>query len=406
MRASMTTPLTPSVLSLSRAAAAIALAVTTLPAQIWSEEFNVNGPPDPAVWSYDLGASGWGNNELQNYTNSPNNVQVQNGHLVITARRQGNNFTSGRIRTQDKLTFLYGTVEARIQVPDLQDGLWPAFWTLGNSFGTIGWPNCGEIDVMEMGASAAIARNEVNRRVYSTAHWEFNGNRSSYGLSRLNATNVTGSFHVWRLEWTPTRLTTYIDGQWIWTMDISNPGSFGGEEFHAPHFFIVNLAVGGNYPGIWNSGGITAPMPAEYRVDYIRVYDNGFTIIGGNSSSATATKRTGPGNVDAYFCTLPIVGSPMTAGMTAAPAPFQSAAVIAYRGAASIPFLNSTLLVDPASPYLFSFPQITMQSGYGSWTIGIPNNSILAGFQMTTQGALLGPGAFALTNAVDLRFGN
>ena len=87
-----------------RAAAPLLLLATTLPAQIWSEEFNVNGPPDPAVWSYDLGAGGWGNNELQSYTNSTNNVQVQNGHLVITARRQGNSFTSGRIRTHSQRT--------------------------------------------------------------------------------------------------------------------------------------------------------------------------------------------------------------------------------------------------------------------------------------------------------------
>ena len=133
--------------------------------QIWSEEFNDGTVPDPAVWSYDLGNWGWGNQELQNYTDSTDNVRVEGGNLVITARQETNGeLTSGRIRTQDKVMFQYGTVEARIKVPDLANGLWPAFWTLGNNFSTVGWPHCGEIDVLEMGSGAAISSGQVNRR--------------------------------------------------------------------------------------------------------------------------------------------------------------------------------------------------------------------------------------------------
>ena len=250
-------------------------------AQIWSEEFNFGSTPDPASWSYDLGSWGWGNQELQNYTNSQNNVRVEDGHLVITARQEWNGtFTSGRIKTQDKFTFQYGTVEARIKVPDLANGLWPAFWTLGNNFSTVSWPACGEIDVLEMGSGSAINSGVPNRKVYSTAHWQDNnGGYAGYGQSVVMSEDLNDDFHIYRMEWTPSSITTFIDDQQIWVMDISNPSSFSGEEFHAPHFFILNLAVGGNFTGIWSSNGITAPLPAEYRIDYVRLYDNGHTIL-------------------------------------------------------------------------------------------------------------------------------
>lgn len=386
------------------------LLVASLPAQIWSEEFNTPGAPDPAVWSYDLGAGGWGNNELQRYTSDPNNVRVQNGHLVITGRRSGGGFTSARIRSQDKLTFQYGTVEARISIPNLQNGLWPAFWTLGNNFSTVGWPDCGEIDVLEMGAGDAIGRGEVNRRVYSTAHWEFNNQRALYGLSRVQPNDLDGSFHIWRMEWTPWAISTFIDGQWIWTIDISNPAGFDGEEFHAPHFFLVNMAIGGDFPGLYSSGAISAPTPAEYRVDYIRIFDNGHTILGGSSLNtnipATATQRTGAGNLNGnYLCGAPVIGSSMTMALTAFGLPYHSGGVFAYIGAGNLPFGSSTVLVDLASPFVFSLPVRTMAAGTAVWNLPIPNQPAMAGAAFTTQGALLGMD-LGLTNAVDLVIGN
>ena len=249
-------------------------------AQLWSEEFNHGTAPNPTVWSYDFGNWGWGNQELQNYTTAPENVRVEGGHLVITARQEWNGtFTSGRIKTQDKVTFQYGTVEARIKIPDLENGLWPAFWTLGNNFASAGWPHCGEIDVLEMGAGAAISAGVINRRVYSTAHWDDGGSYAGYGQHLDTAADLDNGFHIWRMEWTPWSIKTFVDGQQIWVMDIDNPQSFGGEEFHAPHFFLLNLAVGGNFTGILSPSGITAPLPAEYRIDYVRVYDNGHTIL-------------------------------------------------------------------------------------------------------------------------------
>jgi len=266
---------------------------------IWSEEFTSASALRCSVWTYDLGDGcasgicGWGNNEFQEYTSDPANVRVEGGQLILTALRQTVNgpgdpgpdaytFTSARIKTENRLTVQYGSIEARIQLPDLADGLWPAFWTLGNNISTVGWPACGEIDIFEMGSAGAIADGVINRRVESTAHWDSQGNYAGYGLSYTSATDLNDSFHVYRMEWTPTYISTYIDGIWIWTIDISNPGSFGGEEFHQPHFLLLNIAVGGNYTGITEvSSNITATFPAEYRVDWIRIYDNGFTNLGG-----------------------------------------------------------------------------------------------------------------------------
>ena len=279
---------------------------------LWNEEFNSSSALEGSVWSYDIGDGcaegicGWGNAEFQEYTSDPANVRVEGGQLVITALRQTVNgpgdpgedsytFTSARLKTENRLTVQYGSIEARIQLPDLADGLWPAFWTLGNDISTVGWPACGEIDIFEMGSSGAIAEGVINRRVASTAHWDIDGNYAGYGLSYTSGSDLNDSFHVYRMEWTPDYISTFIDGIWIWTIDISNPGSFGGEEFHRPHFLLLNLAVGGNYTGITEaSSDITATFPAEYRVDWIRIYDNGFTNLGGIGSQLDLTlSRTG-----------------------------------------------------------------------------------------------------------------
>ena len=264
--------------ALSCIAASTAAAQDTL---LWSEEFDGTGAPDPAVWSHDLGDLGV-NNELQIYTDAPQNVRVGGGNLAIHARREADGrFTSGRIRSEGKIMFQYGTVEARIRIPDLADGLWPAFWTLGNDISSVGWPRCGEIDILEMGGGDALANGEVNRRVYSTAHWDFDGAYASYGQQRTTVADLSDDFHVFRLEWTPNAIRTFVDGQQVWVMDISNRDAMSGHEFHAPHFLIINLAVGGSFTGITDPNGITAALPAAYLVDYVRIYDNGHTVMSG-----------------------------------------------------------------------------------------------------------------------------
>jgi beta-glucanase (GH16 family) len=261
---------------------------------VWSDDFEVGPTLDSTIWSYDLGDGcasgicGWGNAEFQVYTDESANVRVEGGELIITALRHTEGgpsnptFTSARVKTEHKLAIRYGTVEARIQLPDLADGLWPAFWTLGNNQDSVGWPACGEIDIFEMGSAGAIAEGVVNRRVGSTAHWDNDGEYAGYGETYTSPTDLDGSYHVYRMEWTPDFITTYIDGIWIWTIDISDPQSFNGEEFHLPHYLLLNIAVGGTYTGITGDpNDITATFPAEYRVDWIRVYDNGFTELTG-----------------------------------------------------------------------------------------------------------------------------
>lgn len=261
-------------------------------APIWSDEFDQVGAPNEAYWSYDLGDGGWGNNEIQTYTNDSANVRVEGGYLYITAQEQQlkgkrRSYTSARIKTQEKLTVRYGTIEARIKVPNLADGLWPAFWTLGRDFPEVGWPACGELDVMEMGSQSAIAEGLVNRRVGSTAHWEHGGGYAGYGLTLDAATDLNNDFHVFRMEWTPDFVSTYLDGQQIWVIDISPGACTDCTEFHQPHFIILNMAVGGSYTGLFNYRDITATFPAEMLVDWVRIYDNGFTELSGSAIPGT-----------------------------------------------------------------------------------------------------------------------
>lgn len=281
----------PHITRISLLSALFGASVSTIEAQVlWSEEFDSGVAPDPSVWSYDLGANGWGNQELQEYVDDLDNAHIADGTLVITARRSAGGtspaaFTSARLRTQDKVMVKYGTIEARIRVPDLADGLWPAFWTLGNNFGQVGWPLCGEVDIMEMGWKDAVRDGVVNRWLNSAAHWESGGRHAFYGRTyepqRVEAFDLNEDYHLFSMNWTPNTITTYLDGREIWVMDIGAENCADCEAFHEPHFMILNLAVGGNFTGRLTEDLITAPLPAEMKVDYVRVYDNGFTELSG-----------------------------------------------------------------------------------------------------------------------------
>ena len=257
------------------------LASTDAETPIWSDEFNNDGPPDPNFWSYDLGDRGWGNSELQMYTSNPENVKVANGKLTIAARRTGHGISSARIKTLSKVTVKYGRIESSIKFPNLANGLWPAFWTLGQNFPSVGWPQCGELDIMEMGNVDGINEGVVNRRVGSAAHWNNFGTRVTYGLYYDPPADLIGEFHNFTMNWTPELVSTYVDDDLIWEIDISEEACQSCTAFHKPHFILLNLAVGGIYTGIYNNQGITAPMPAEYVIDYVRVYENEWTEMGG-----------------------------------------------------------------------------------------------------------------------------
>jgi len=230
---------------------------------VWSEEFDYTGLPDGTKWNMETGGNGWGNNELQYYTNTENNAYVGNGVLTITAREEsygGRDYTSARITTQNKFDFKYGKIEAKIKLPYGQ-GLWPAFWMLGDDFNTTGWPACGEIDIMEM-----VGGTTGDKTCYATLHWEDNGH-ASYGESyTLPSGKFADNFHIFSLEWDNQLIKAYMDDIHYFTINIT-PASLS--EFHHNFFIILNVAVGGTWPGPPNA---TTSFPQTMQVDYVRVY--------------------------------------------------------------------------------------------------------------------------------------
>ncbi len=236
---------------------------------VWQDEFN-NGISPDWVFETGRGSSGWGNNELQYYRRE--NAKVENGQLIITARKEnfgGANYTSARMKTQGRRTFKYGKIEARIALPSGQ-GLWPAFWMLGSNISSVGWPACGEIDVMEH------INNEPD--VHGTIHWQDNnGNYASYGGH--TAVNVN-NYHVYSIEWNENNIKWFVDGNQYHEVNISN-GINGTSEFHNEYFLLLNLAVGGNWPGFTIDD---SRLPARMAVDYVRVYNKSG---GGGNSVAT-----------------------------------------------------------------------------------------------------------------------
>lgn len=233
----------------------------------WSEEFDSTGFPDSKNWTFETGGGGWGNNELQYYkANDPDNAWVENGILTITAIKEdfgGRNYTSSRIKTQDKFEFQYGKIEAFMKLPYGQ-GIWPAFWLLGENIYDIGWPACGEIDIMEM-----IGGTNRDNTSHATLHWDNNGNHASYGLPYTLSSGIfADEYHLFAVEWTPSTIKAYVDGNLFYTKAISEEEL---SEFHNDFFIILNLAVGGNWPG---SPDASTVFPQTYEIDYVRVYKN------------------------------------------------------------------------------------------------------------------------------------
>lgn len=233
---------------------------------VWQQEFD--GPPgaapDYSVWSHDLGAGGWGNSELQTYTDSRANSALDGqGNLVLTARRETDgSYTSARLQTNDKVELQYGRVEARIQIPRGQ-GIWPAFWMLGADLPGVPWPQAGEIDVMEnVGFEPHLVHGTVHGPGYS-------GSGGISGTSmHPQGWSFADTFHTFAVDWRPGSITWSVDG--VVYHQVTRE-SLGGREwvFDKPYFLVLNVAVGGSWPGYPDASTV---FPQQMKVDYVRVY--------------------------------------------------------------------------------------------------------------------------------------
>ncbi|HEY6226321.1 MAG TPA: glycoside hydrolase family 16 protein [Verrucomicrobiae bacterium] len=233
---------------------------------VWGDEFNGTSL-DLNNWTFDLGGGGWGNNELETYTSDPANVSVSGGNLIITAIKNKSRYTSGRIKTQGLHSWTYGKIAARIKLPYGQ-GIWPAFWMLGDNITTVGWPKCGEIDIMEM-IGGGENRDDT---IYGTLHWDANNSHASYGSGPIELSDPQffyQDFHVFEFEWQPLEVIWRLDGVEFFRTSIDTNLWPTMDEFHNPFFIVLNMAVGGNWPGSPNR---TTVFPQHMYVDWVRVY--------------------------------------------------------------------------------------------------------------------------------------
>jgi beta-glucanase (GH16 family) len=229
----------------------------------WSDEFDTDGAPDPNKWTYDVGGSGWGNNELEYYTNTTNNAVIKNGILTITAKKEpfgGMNYTSSRLVSKNGSDMLYGRIEVKAKIP-AGTGTWPAIWMLPNDYAYGAWPNSGEIDIME---HVGYDPNNIHFSVHNQL---FNSGNSK--TSTLNIPTATTDFHVYRADWTPTAIKGYYDDKLVFTYANDGKG-WAGWPYDKPFHVLLNLAIGGNWGGV--KGVDDTIFPAAMQVDYVRFY--------------------------------------------------------------------------------------------------------------------------------------
>lgn len=261
---------------------------------VWQDLFDGNSLNESENWSIEVNGNGGGNNELQYYRNENITIEKEpisnNNCLVITARKEqygGKSVTSGRLTTQKKMSFKFGKVEARIKLPKTANGLWPAFWLLGNDISTVGWPKCGEIDIMEMGNVNGIKYNTQDRYFNGACHWGYyeNGWYPNYAKSTTNDYSLQDEFHLFTMIWDKEYIKMYLDMDKYpnvspyYEMNISSfaDSKSPGYYFQKQFFIILNLAVGGNFPAIWNINNVTALSnnDAKMYIDYVKVYQKG-----------------------------------------------------------------------------------------------------------------------------------
>jgi beta-glucanase (GH16 family) len=229
---------------------------------VWSDEFNTNGAPDSSKWTFEVGGSGWGNNELEYYTNG-NNAIVDSGVLKIIAKKESvgsRNYTSSRMITKNKGDWTYSRFEIRAKIPK-GVGTWPAIWLLptDNVYG--GWPNSGEIDIME---HVGFDQDKIHFTVHNKAYNGGNGKGAAVVIA-----GATNNFHIYSCEWTPAGIRGFIDGQPYFEYTNTNSGT-DTWPYDQKFFMILNIAVGGNWGG--QQGVDDTSFPATMEIDYIKVY--------------------------------------------------------------------------------------------------------------------------------------
>ena len=229
---------------------------------VWEENFDGNSLNEE-TWNFELGNGcpnlcGWGNNERQIYTN--NNHQVKNGLLTITARLKDSVYSSTRITTHNKFEFKYGKIEARAKLP-IGKGLWPAFWMLGSNIDEVGWPKCGEIDILE------YVGKEPNM-VFTSLHTQ-NSHGETINTKKTKIESIEDGFHIYTANWTKNKIEFFIDNQLLYTFSPENIEDENIWPFNQPFYVILNMAIGGNFGGPEVDNSI---FPQEFIIDYIKVY--------------------------------------------------------------------------------------------------------------------------------------
>ena len=231
----------------------------------WADDFNYTGTPDTSKWTYDLGTNGgWGNSELEDYTNSLSNVSVANGILTITAKKEnvnGANYTSARIVSKGTGSLTYGRIEVRAQLPAGR-GTWPAIWMLPNDYAYGAWPNSGEVDIMEM---VGFAPDTVHFSTHNELHYGGNAETSTYAMP-----GASTGFHLFREDWTPYAIRGYYDNNLVFTYINTGAGSPAwpyDQKFH----LLMNIAVGGSWGGL--KGVDDSAFPTTMQVDYVHFFN-------------------------------------------------------------------------------------------------------------------------------------
>lgn len=238
---------------------------------VWSDEFEVNGAPDTSKWNYDLGDGcpnncGWGNHELQYYTNNSANVRVEGGNLIIEARQDsigGKAFTSAKIISKEKGDWRYGRFEIKAKLPRGK-GTWPAIWMLPTDWKYGGWPSSGEIDIMEhVGFDPGIIHGTIHTEAYNHVKGTQKG-------EKITIADAQDAFHVYAIDWTEDRIDFLVDNKLYYTVTRDPKEDYKGWPFDQRFYLIMNIAVGGDWGG--SQGVDPSIWPQRMEIDYVRVY--------------------------------------------------------------------------------------------------------------------------------------